>query len=292
MMNHFNMDVNGNIIAGLQYGDSSKPVLLAVHGWLDNAASFIPLTEALKESLTDGSLPYQLIAIDLPGHGFSTHKTGHYNFIEWVDDLYQIINSQNWGPVTIIGHSMGAMISSIFAATFPELVKRIVLIEGVGAISAKADQTVSQLRKGIESRASYAKNINQSMNRKSNTLTLDKVVKARCLVSDLNTENAKMICNRNLTISESGVSFRSDPKLKVRSLVRLTELQVIDILSSISISCLIIVGDKGFPLIAQTLDLDIFCKANFTILTLSGGHHVHMDNAVETARAIVKFVNN
>ena len=45
-MNDFNMEVNGNIIAGLQYGDRSKPVLLAVHGWLDNAASFIPLAEA------------------------------------------------------------------------------------------------------------------------------------------------------------------------------------------------------------------------------------------------------
>jgi len=286
------MEVNGNIIAGLQYGDRSKPVLLAVHGWLDNAASFIPLADALKGSLDDGSLPYQLIAIDLPGHGGSTHKTGHYNFIEWVDDLYQIIQTQRWGPVTIIGHSMGAMISSILAATFPELVKRIVLIEGLGAISAEADQTVSLLRKGIESRAIYNKGTNQSMSRKNNALTLERVVKARCLVSDLTEEHAKLICNRNLTDTQHGVRFRSDPKLKIRSLVRLTEPQVIDILSAISTTCLIIVGGRGFPLINQTLKLDIFTKANFNILELSGGHHVHMDNAVKTARAVAKFVNN
>ena len=288
----FNMEVNGNIIAGLQYGDRSKPVLLAVHGWLDNAASFIPLAEALKDSLDDGSLPYQLIAIDLPGHGLSTHKIGHYNFIEWVDDLYQIIKSQRWGPVTIIGHSMGGMICSILAATFPELVTRVVLIEGLGAISAEAEQTVNQLRKGIESRAIYNKNSNQSTSRKNNALTLEKIVKARCFVSDLNEEHAKLICNRNVTINESGVSFCSDPKLKVRSLVRLTEPQVIDILSSISTRCLIIIGDKGYPLINQSLNLEIFCKENFNILKLSGGHHVHMDNAAETASAIVKFVNN
>ncbi|MBL1416486.1 MAG: alpha/beta hydrolase [Moritella sp.] len=291
-MNDFNMEVNGNIIAGLQYGDRSKPVLLAVHGWLDNAASFIPLAEALKDSLDDGSLPYQLIAIDLPGHGLSTHKTGHYNFIEWVDDLYQIIKSQRWGPVTIIGHSMGAMICSILAATFPELVTRVVLIEGLGAISAEAEQTVNLLRKGIESRAIYNKNSNQSMSRKNNALTLEKIVKARCLVSDLNEEHAKLICNRNLTINDNGVSFCSDPKLKVRSLVRLTESQVINILSSISTTCLIIVGGKGFPLIAKALKLELFCKDNFKTMTLPGGHHVHMDNAAETASAIVKFVNN
>jgi len=291
-MNNVSIEINGSIITGLQWGDNTKPVLLAVHGWLDNAASFIPVANALLTKLEDGSLPYQLIAIDLPGHGASTHKIGHYNFIEWVDDLYQIVKTQNWGPVTIIGHSMGAMITSILAATFPELVNRIVLIEGLGAISAKADETVSQLRKGIESRTIYHRNINESTKRKNHALTLEKVVKARCLVSDLNEENATLICNRNLTTNDTGVTFRSDPKLKVRSLVRLTEMQVIDILSSISTSCLIIVGSEGFPLITQTLENEIFCKANFTIGKLSGGHHVHMDNAAETATAIVKFVNN
>ncbi|MDX2320565.1 MAG: alpha/beta hydrolase, partial [Moritella sp.] len=232
-MNNFSIEVNGSIIAGLQWGDKSQPVLLAVHGWLDNAASFVPLAEMLKNELADGSLPFQLIAIDLPGHGHSDHKVGHYNFIEWVEDLYQIITTQQWGPVTIIGHSMGAMISSIFAATFPELVNQIVLIEGLGAISAEPDQTVSQLRQGIISRDNY----NQSTSRANNTLTLDKVVKARCFVSDLNEINARLICSRNLTVNESGMSWCSDPKLKLRSLVRLTEPQVIDILSSISMRC-------------------------------------------------------
>ena len=287
-MNNFSIEVNNSIISGLQWGELSNPVLLAVHGWLDNAASFVPLAEALKKDIEDGSLAYQLIAIDLPGHGESDHKPGHYNFVEWVDDLYQVITTQKWVPVSIIGHSMGGMISSIFAATFPELVDRIVLIEGLGAISAEPDQTVSQLRQGIVSRDSY----NQSTSKVNNTLTLDKVVKARCFVSDLNETNARLICNRNLTVNEGGMSWRSDPKVKLRSLVRLTELQVIDILSSISTTCLIIVGDKGYPLLAKTLQLEIFCKDNFNVLKLSGGHHVHMDNAAETASAIVKFINN
>lgn len=290
-MEHFNIKVNGNIISGLRYGSQSKPVILAVHGWLDNAASFIPFAEELKSSIDCGSLPYQLIAIDLPGHGYSDHKVGHYNFIEWVDDLYQIIQSQNWGPLYLIGHSMGAMISSIFAATFPELVKRIVLIEGLGAITAEAEQTVNQLRKGIENRAIYNKNLNQSIKQKNNEITLAKVVKARCIVSDLNEQNAQLICHRNLTINENGVRFRSDPKLKLRSLVRLTELQVVNILSSISTECMVIIGDKGFPLIAKTLTLDIFSRSNFIIVELEGGHHVHMDNAAKTAIAVTKFVN-
>ncbi|QUM80738.1 alpha/beta hydrolase [Moritella sp. 5] len=286
-MNSFSIEVNGKTIAGLRYGDKSKPILLAVHGWLDNAASFIPLVEELKRNLDDGSLPYQLIAIDLPGHGHSDHKKGHYNFIEWVEDLYQIIKTQHWGTVSIVGHSMGAMISSIFAATFPELVNRLILIEGLGAISAEAEQTVNQLRKGIERCYNY----HQSVSRGADALTLEKVVKARCFVSDLTEQNAVLICRRNLIINAEKITWRSDPKLKLRSLVRLTEPQVVDILSSISTRCLIIVGDKGYSLIVDKLKLDIFNKENFDILTLTGGHHVHMDNAVETASAIVKFVD-
>jgi len=286
-MNSFSIEVNGKTIAGLRYGNKSKPILLAVHGWLDNAASFIPLVEELKRNLDDGSLPYQFIAIDLPGHGYSDHKVGHYNFIEWVEDLYQIIKTQHWGPVSIVGHSMGAMISSIFAATFPELVNRLILIEGLGAISAEAEQTVSQLRKGIESRYNY----NQSGSCNTNTLTLEKVVKARCFVSDLTEQNAVFICRRNLIIREKDIIWRSDPKLKARSLVRLSELQILNVLSSISTRCLIIVGDKGYPLITEKLKLSIFNKEHFDILTLAGGHHVHMDNSVETANAIIKFVD-
>jgi pimeloyl-ACP methyl ester carboxylesterase len=284
-MKNFSIEANGNLISGLQWGDKSKPVLLAVHGWLDNAASFMPLAKELSNALEDGSLPYQLIAIDLPGHGFSGHKGGHYNFIEWVEDLYQIIKTQHWASVSIIGHSMGAMVSSIFAATFPELVNRLVLIEGVGAISAKAEQTVSQLRKGIESRYNY----NQSGSFKASTLTLERVIKARCFVSDLTEKNAALICTRNLVIRENDIIWRSDPKLKLCSLVRLSESQVLDILSSISTRCLIVIGDAGFPLITEKLKLGIFNKENFDILTLAGGHHVHMDNAVETASAIIKY---
>lgn len=301
-MQNFSLEVNGNIITGLQWGDSSKPVLLALHGWLDNAASFIPLANALAGPLADGSLPYQLIALDLPGHGHSYHKQGHYHFIDWVEDLYQIIEKANWAPLSIIGHSMGAMVTSIFAAAFPELVNKILLIEGVGAMSSEPGQTVSILRKGIESRAQYYnraiytksnKESKKPCNKSSNkSITLEKVVQARCFVSDLNRGDATLICSRNLTQSKEGIVWSSDPKLKSTSLVRLTELQVVDILSSISMPCGIIVGDVGYPLISNILNFEIFSQPHFQKFRLPGGHHVHMENAHGTADILVEFINH
>ena len=149
-MQEFSANVNGNHFSGLQWGNTDKPIILALHGWLDNAASFIPVADALADKMANDEFPYQLIAIDLPGHGKSFHKTGHYHFVDWIDDLYQLIKHQNWQNITLLGHSMGAMISSIFSATFPELIKSVVLVEGLGAMSAKPEQTLSQLKRGIE----------------------------------------------------------------------------------------------------------------------------------------------
>jgi pimeloyl-ACP methyl ester carboxylesterase len=304
-MQDFSLEVNGNIITGLQWGDPSKPVLLALHGWLDNAASFIPLANALADPLADGSLPYQLIALDLPGHGNSYHKQDHYHFIDWIEDLYQIIEKANWAPLSIIGHSMGAMVTSIFAATFPELVNKILLIEGVGAMSSKPEQTVTLLRKGIESRSqnydrtfgmksdkiSNKKSIKYCNQKNNKSMTLEKVVQARCFVSDLNRAEAVLICNRNLIQTSEGLEWRSDPKLKSASLTRFTEPQVADILSFISASCGIVIGNKGYPLISDILSHDIFCKPHFQKFRLPGGHHVHMENALGTADILVKFIN-
>ena len=120
------IDLGAGSIAGVTLGDDEKPIMLCLHGWLDNVASFYPLLPYLPDT-------YKIIAIEWPGHGHSDHrgKDAHYHFIDWVYDLLKLFESQKWKSVDIVAHSMGGMVASAFAAAFPEKVKSLTLVASI-----------------------------------------------------------------------------------------------------------------------------------------------------------------
>ena len=123
-----------------------KPLLLALHGWLDNSASFVPLAPYLTY--------FHLVCVDLPGHGHSDHKNTPYVFVDWLDDLYQITQAAGWSRFVLLGHSLGALIASAYAGVFPEQVERLILLEGLGPLSQPDDAVPEQLRRAILNRSS------------------------------------------------------------------------------------------------------------------------------------------
>ena len=139
-------------LKGLACGSSENKdnIVLCLHGWLDNAASFLPLMQHFEDEL----IHKRIIAIDWPGHGNSSHRSvdAHYHFIDWVYDLLQLFEINQWQQVDIVAHSMGGMIASAFAAAFPEKVRSLTLLDSIGFISNKAEQTTQQLRDGMLSR--------------------------------------------------------------------------------------------------------------------------------------------
>jgi pimeloyl-ACP methyl ester carboxylesterase len=101
---------------------------------------------------------YHVIAPDLRGHGDSAWAIGGgYDSAAYIYDLAQLIHQKAAAPVTIISHSMGAGVALNYCGAFPDKVKMVVAIEGLGpspaVMAEQAARTVDQrLRDWIKDR--------------------------------------------------------------------------------------------------------------------------------------------
>ena len=110
----------------VDWGNESAPPLLLVHGGRDHCRNWDWVAEALRGD-------YHVIAPDLRGHGDSQWMIGGtYRMSDYVYDIAQLVHQAIDGPVSIIGHSLGGMIGLRYAGLYPDRVRRIVAIEGLG----------------------------------------------------------------------------------------------------------------------------------------------------------------
>ena len=98
-------ETDGLIYRGLAWGDVSEPLVFAIHGWLDNALSFARLAP-----LMDGC---HFVAIDLSGHGLSSHRSADASYHIWdeIPQLLKVIDQLDSNPIAVIGHSRGAAVA-------------------------------------------------------------------------------------------------------------------------------------------------------------------------------------
>lgn len=108
-----------------------KPPLVLVHGGRDHARSWDWTAEQLCRD-------WHVVAMDHRGHGDSDWVSdGNYHANDMVYDLAQLIHQLGVGPVTIVSHSMGGNVALRYAGVFPEMVRKIVAIEGLGPSPAR-----------------------------------------------------------------------------------------------------------------------------------------------------------
>jgi pimeloyl-ACP methyl ester carboxylesterase len=107
------------------WGNRQAPPLLLVHGGLDHSCSWDHLARALRRN-------FHVVAPDLRGHGESEWATGSsYSLADHVYDLTGLVKAAGFEKVSVVGHSMGGMVSLTYTGVFPEKVSRLVVLDGV-----------------------------------------------------------------------------------------------------------------------------------------------------------------
>lgn len=285
-MREFAIDTPLGRIAGLHAGTPGAPRVLALHGWLDNAASFLPLAPFL-----DG---IELVAIDMPGHGRSAHLPAgaDYSFAGALANLLDVADALGWDRFGLLGHSMGGAIGSLLAAACPERVTRLLAIEAIGTLAETPEQTVPRLREALAAqRALRDKRLRVFPD-------VDSAVRARQFASrvpgsGLGEAEVRLLVARGLRAVDGGYTWSSDPRLTLPTLVRMTEAQVEALVAGISCPVRAIFADPAQPYLPDGLrrSRTRLLPAG-EIVVMPGGHHLHMQQPAEVAAAIGDFLRS
>jgi pimeloyl-ACP methyl ester carboxylesterase len=270
-------------IKGLSWGKGNTKKVLALHGWLDNAASFAFLGPLLAEA------GYEVIAIDFAGHGHSDHRAkGHFNhFIDYVLEVDEILEKLNWQNPILLGHSMGAAMAQMYTADFPEKIANLIMIENLGAVPSYQKETAAE---GLREAISLWKN--HSLKHKHFYKNVETALKARNKVTPMAESILHPMVKRGLKKGKKGYHWRTDKRLRLRSLFRFSEEIIQDLLKGDKPKLLLILATPStyalnYPTVKARIEMlkpDVYVKLN-------GHHHLHMDNAEKVCKEVLKFLD-
>ena len=110
----------------VEWGNPDAPPLLLIHGGRDHCRSWDWTARALGND-------WRIIAPDLRGHGESAWSPeGNYTPFAYIFDLAQLIHGLNLAPLTILSHSFGGNLALRYTGLYPDQVKKLIAIEGIG----------------------------------------------------------------------------------------------------------------------------------------------------------------
>lgn len=270
----------------VEWVNTEAPPLIMVHGGSDHCRSWDWAARELSSK-------YNIVAPDLRGHGDSSWANGTYRKIDFVYDLKQLIAINGYKKVSIIAHSLGAWISLLYAGLNPDMVEKLVIIEGLLPVSP---QHRARLEKPRYDRLNQWMELVHDLSSfspkriPSFELALKRIQSANKYLTD---EQALHLTAYAVRQHEDGsYSWRFDPYLRsMNDSPELLEPEVLEIRSRIKCPVLLLQGDdspfymeEDNPYVQNLHDCTVinFHKASHWL------HHEHLDRFLELTLDFLK----
>jgi pimeloyl-ACP methyl ester carboxylesterase len=253
-------------LAAHLYGPEDGQPVIALHGWLDNSMSFSRLAPRLQG--------LRIVALDMAGHGHSQHRPigAEYSLWEYAHDILQVAEQFGWQRFSLLGHSLGAIVSVLLAGALPERVQRLALIDGLLPFTGEADSAPAKLGQSLKARLALANK------RKPIYKTVEQAVAARMKgVGAVSHEAAELLAQRGLMPVPGGYTWRTDSRLTLPSCMRLTQAHSQAFVQQITCPVSLVMADDGM-LTAHPKFQALVDEHGFTSHHLPGGHHLHLDD--------------
>jgi len=242
--------------------------VIALHGWLDNAGSFDLLAPLLSDC--------HLVALDAAGHGLSDNRSADSGYNIWQDlgDILEVAEALGWGRFSLLGHSRGAAVATLFAGTFPDRVEHLLLIEGGLPILGEAAEAPANLAHVLEA--------TRRLRDKSGRVfgSREQAIAERVDgFSPVSTEAAEILARRSLREVPGGWQWHADRRLKAGSELRLTRELLLPFLERVSARAICVLAEES-----PFGDLDVYREMltlipGIEVHRIRGRHHFHLEGA-------------
>lgn len=283
---HSFIDAQGLRIHCLEWGHFDGEPLILVHGYLDLADSW----RAFVAALETGQPNLRVIAPDCRGHGDSgwIGAGGYYHFPDYVFDLDCVVRAHSLDSFTLIGHSMGGTISLLYAGTFPERVKKLVLIEGIGPVGMTFSEAPLKMEKWITE-------LHERGRRHFREYT-----SLAAGASQLRQTNPRLSENKALEIARAAMKqndrgkwiWKFDPLHRTTAPQPFYTAQALEFLRRIQCPVLLIDGEQSRQTRRTDKQERYEAIANHQRVTINGaGHMVHQDNPDQLADVVRDFIS-
>ncbi|MFM7784643.1 MAG: alpha/beta fold hydrolase, partial [Gammaproteobacteria bacterium] len=264
--------IRGARLAWREWGGVDEPPVIALHGWLDNAASFDALAPLLHG--------YRIIAPDLPGNGLSDHRgpEGSYNIWDDLPDLLAFLRALGIARCAVLGHSRGAFIGTLLAAIAPERVRSLALLDGLAPPPFDPADTVTQMR-------NFAEDYGLRETRGAKLYPdAERAIAARCHATGIDPRAAAMLVSRSLESCEGGLRWRTDGRLRYASAQKLGEPHLRVALGSVRAPALLLLAE-GMISDRTAHSGMIDWLPGLGVESIPGCHHWHMLDAAPAIAA-------
>lgn len=258
------------------------PVILCLHGYLDQGRSFSWLAQELVDEA-------HVLCLDWRGHGQSAWvgPGGSYHLLDHVKDLHLVLSALEQAGLqvdTVVGHSMGGNIALLWAGSCPGQIQRLLLLDAIGPPAEEAHEQPERLANLLRNLARGAK--------EASLVSDGGDAISRLLFSNprLTQRGAERMAQFALVPHEEDAQrfrFAFDPRVRGPTPNRWPEEMWRTLCARLDCAVHLLRAEYGYAVAGEPTQSRLGCMADATEeVALGCGHHLHVDAPDVVANAV------
>lgn len=252
-----------NTAIGHSVSGQGKSIVL-LHGFLENASMWHSIEKLFSND-------YQVITIDLLGHGTSQCLGYIHTMEDQAEMVYYVLEKLKIKSALFMGHSMGGYIALAFQELYPKFVTGLVLLNST-ADADSIEKQQNRTRAITVVKKNYSAFVSMSIANLFSESNREKL-----------TDAVELVKNKALKTPLQGIIAALEG-MKIRK-------ERWEIIEKINFPLLFILGEQDPVLPFESLKKSLEIR-NIKYATFPDGHMTHIENESELSKVLTEFINN